>query len=282
MSLFLPLLCALCYSVCFYLWFHGIFVFSGLIIFHLACFYLAAKWHVQLGWRRSRFGETIRRWFVKEIDIDDNSRKALREMADRSRSETGERRSYMFCYEPHGAYICFGMAFTAAIHDAQMPPTLTDQLVVVAHRFYLAVPFLNVLYEACGVVPNFSRVVSNALSCGQNVALTPSGLAGKSHALWASNNADIVDMRGKNLAFLALARRYRAFVVPVLSPDEAKLQSNAGWFGVPHSNKMRLIFGKPIDTDLFGGSRLGDLADEFYAALLQLVPAEEKILLNSK
>jgi hypothetical protein len=229
------------------------------------------------GWLARYIGES---WYG--VHFSATSQKQLQEIDQFGRA------AYMFCCEPHNA-ACLHMVFGFAAHGGRLPERLASQLCVMAHKCYLALPFINVIYEAYGVVPNFQFVLERCLKRGTSVALCPSGIPGKIDAVLPrppgtpTNVVRIIRRRRDKLGFLSMATRHQVSLVPVLSVNEhnafATTGAWAGWlvYGrrllLPFTSSLELRVGAPLSTAFYvhnNQASMEALADRYYQEVVEL------------
>jgi hypothetical protein len=219
--------------------------------------------------------------------------------SDRSKALLGaichdsSQNSYVFGCEPHGSHLTH-MIFGFAAHGLRMPGNLGARIYVVACWIYLFLPFINVIYEWFGVLPNVKCAMENALRHGYSLALCPSGVEGKWHSTEPRDASDhtlvrVLERPDEKLGWLTLAAKYTAFIVPVVSINEHRAYTISGWrlalgrwFIFPLVDDMEMRVGDPISTaayDYTSSASMIKLKQAYYAAVCALGDEERKIVL---
>jgi len=204
-------------------------------------------------------------------------------------------RPVIYACEPHGLACCHLALF--ANPGAELPPEQTRRIRVVSTPLTFLVPLVRLAYSLVGIVTSDLWIMSEILANGDSLALSPSGVAGKEHAVRSRDAADgrISILRPRRIpGFVRLAARHRCLVVPVLSPDENltfhKLDSPLVWWPlVPMwgrwffgSVRERVVVecGEPIDfADISPDDTpaLLQATEDFYAALAAMAPAGRRV-----
>jgi hypothetical protein len=196
-------------------------------------------------WRASRFARFVRRF--TRVQFHQSQVQRIAELL-------GSDECTIWMIGPHGMG-CFGMIFGfAAPGSDERESGITEKnlarLRVVAHPIYKFIPILRNIYAAFGVIGGKSAVKA-ALERKDSLVVTPCGFMGKYFSLlhgpsglspdfwysWqnprtrqvetvmARGQPDIFDdctlvLKTENLAIFAMAKRYNARLVNVLSPEE--------------------------------------------------------------
>jgi len=256
----------------FTLWRHALFFFATAV-----AFVLLSPSGVKKYLRSSAFSQYVGE-HLYGARFDDVSKLRLQQLAE-------EGGTYVFCCDPHGA-ACQHMVWGFAAYGTRLPAALARRVYVVAHWCYLLLPFVNVIYEAFGVVPNTQHVMQRLLGRGDSIAVCPSGVPGKCcSVINPPKNARTITVlrRREKLGFLSMAVRNDAALVPVLSVNENNAFKHtditAGWFVYgrwllfPVVDSLELRVGEPIPTGSYkhdDPASMEALADRLYAAVVAL------------
>lgn len=198
----------------------------------------------------------------------------------------------IFIVEPHGM-LCCGLSLLAGPGD-KLPPELTRRVHVVAHWSAFLFPIIGVLYNIADMIPNRAASVLRCLRVGDSVAVSPSGIAGKEHAVRCADvpgGRTTILRRSRVPGAVRLAAKAGVELVPVLVPDAnctlAKPFGAPSWlpwwlvptwgrYGVmPVVDAVHVIFGEPVR--LRDGEDLESLADRVYEGLAALAPAGRRV-----
>jgi hypothetical protein len=255
----------------FSLWRHALFFVAT-----AAAFALLSRPGVKKYIRGSTFSQYVGE-HLYGVRFDDASKWRLKALAQKGH--------YVFCCEPHGA-ACLHMVYGFAAHGERLPEALAERVHVMAHWCYLALPFVNVIYEAYGVVPNTQGVVQRLLARGDSIAVCPSGVPGKCcSVINPPKNVKTITVlrRREKLGFLSMAARNGADLVPVLSVNENNAFNHtdvtSGWFVYgrwllfPVVDSLELRVGAPIPTLSYkhdDPASMEALADRYYSAVVAL------------
>jgi len=198
----------------------------------------------------------------------------------------------IFVVEPHGM-LCCGLSLLAG-PGTKLPPELTRRIHVVAHWSAFLFPIVGALYNIANMIPNCATSVLRCLRKGDSVAVSPSGIAGKNHAVRCADvpgGLTTILRRSRVPGAVRLAADVGAEIVPVLVPDAnctlAKpfdvprwvpwwLVPTWGRYGfMPVVDEVHVIFGKPIRPD--ASESIESLADRVYDGLKTLAPAGRRV-----
>lgn len=238
--------------------------------------------------RCARFAQFVQSFFRVSVD----SRSIANVIANRD--ECGKAAQVIYACEPHGA-MCLHLTCVFAGYGNNLPRDIGDNVRVVAHWVILWIPFVNLLLAVYGVIGSNRGSVEAALDEGHSIAMIPSAISGKEHALldrYAEPERQTHHLRvyrQKNkFGFLALAIRRGLPVVPVLSPNEASnayVLWNQQWRAWPlviligrniiaPLLPIPVLIGQPIETTRFrqvdNATNVSALAVEFYTAMSSL------------
>ena len=267
----------------------GLFVESwlGAALVLLAYYALLEGWHHadmlrSESWRGGPFARFVRHWFDVEFDT-----KAVEQLCRIDTEMPGEQ--FVFACEPHAPQ-CLHMALGFAAHGGALPSRLACNIRVVAHTATRFIPLLRELLSIYGVVDSSRRTMEDIFRSGLSVAVVPSGVYGKEHALLDEPCPHTVTVyrHQQRFGFLALAVRHGAHIVPVLSPDEPGAYSmyNRLWRAWPFvlpigrqiiapQQPVRIYVGEPIETNKYNADDVESmqaLAARYYKELAALAP----------
>jgi hypothetical protein len=251
-------------------WWHVLFVICSLSICAIAGL-TGARNRLRGSLFADFVGETLMR-----VQFDERSKRILKNLSP--------EHSYVIGCHPHGTHCAHMIRMSG--YGSALPSWLGTQLQVVVHFAYLFVPFLNVVYECCGMMPNFKFAMSNVLRNGGSLALCPEGIDGKWLATEqpsptrSANEIDVLVRSSARLGFVSLAARHDAFLVPLLSVNEMQayrvypMRAVLGRFGfLPLVNRMEMRVGEPISTigvDHKDWTQVAALATRYYEAVARL------------
>lgn len=270
--------------------------FASIWLFRVLCSHLAISvwllvpvyWLVfehahRRGWlhssavRRSAFVDWLRR--LMRVDFTEAAYDTLREL--------DSTRAIVFACEPHGAQ-CLHMTGGFAGHGSSMPVWLGEKIRVAAHASTRFFPFVRELFSVFGVVDAYRSTVDDLLKRRHAVALVPSGMYGKEHALLdcpRDPKTVVVYRHRTHFGFIRVARAHAALLVPVFTAEEISaydcyfrrwrifpLVFFWGKFFVIPKHAVHLHVGQPIDTTAYSESETVNLANRFYDELAALAP----------
>lgn len=227
-------------------------------------------------------------WYWFDASFTPESTEVLKEI-DADMRTAGKQ--FIFACEPHAPQ-CLQLTLGFAGHAAKLPSELSRRVRVVAHTSTRFIPLVREILSLYGVVGAGRYALERLLNNGDSLALIPSGVYGKEHALLdrTQHSSGVINVyrRRERFGFLYLAVKHRAAVVPVLSPDELTsyellFQQFRAWPLVlpigrhllAPRNSVRFIVGKPIDTSEYNYKSTADmqrLADRYYFELAALAP----------
>jgi len=210
------------------------------------------------------------------------------------------RRTTIYACEPHG--LCCSHLSLFANPGSELNDDQCMPVHVVADWRAFLVPLVREVYALVGIITNLRFQMAAALSRGDSLALSPSGVAGKELAVHCSDvrgGAISVLRRRRVPGFVRMAAQYNCDIVPVLSRDEnvayGKPASDAGqppkwwattsvsgrWIFFPEQAEMLVDCGEPIDcsgVDHLDDFALQGLADKYYEQLRKLAPRGRELV----
>lgn len=222
------------------------------------------------------------------------------EARERLRALPSEKQVVIAC-EPHNLQ-CLHLSLCFAAFGDDLPEALGSKIRVVADVSAMMLPFIGELFSAFGVINSSRATFSDYIATGHSIALCPSGITGKEHALLDTQVADAESGMRKvfiytsrtRLGFLSMACRHKLPIVPVLSPDEVDAYQLFGqrwraWpFVVPigralifPSKPIRVLVGEPIETaayDSADNESMNRLAQVYRDALVRLAPPRTELV----
>jgi hypothetical protein len=227
--------------------------------------------------RRSAFVDWLRR--LMRVDFTKDAYDRL--------GELDPARAIVFACEPHGAQ-CLHMTGGFAGHGSDMPVWLGEKTRVAAHASTRYFPLVRELLSMFGVVDAHRSTVEDLLQRRHAVALVPSGMYGKEHALLdcpRDAKTVVIYRHRKHFGFIRVAHAHSALLVPVFTPDEVSaydcyfrrwrifpLVFFWGKFFMIPKHAVHLHVGQPIDTAAYGENDIDRLANRFYSELAALAP----------
>lgn len=206
-------------------------------------------------------------------------------------------KKYVFALEPHAQW-CLHMVFMAACGSV-LPDALAPKIRVVAHWMSRTLPLIRDVLSLYGVIDNRATSINTALAANNSIAIVPSGLTGKEHAMLDppphpnDRPLRVPVYRRKQIGFLYLAVKHKAAIVPVLSPDELSafdlywrhwriwlFTLARGKYFIAPLRPVRIHVGEPIDTSAYNiadAQSMTTLANLYYNQLAALAPPEYRV-----
>jgi 1-acyl-sn-glycerol-3-phosphate acyltransferase len=198
---------------------------------------------------------------------------------------------FMFACEPHGPQ-CMHMVFGFAAHGSGLPAALGRRVRVAAHFINRHIPLVRDVFSIFGAIDAERTAFESALRTGYSLAVVPSGMYGKEHALLDPVDGVTRIYRRQQLGFLKLAAQYNVAVVPVLSDEVHSYRLYNQWmrswplalmlgrYALLPLLPVRIDVGEPLPTDDVDANdpeQIAALAERFYAALVQLAPPGRRV-----